>query len=223
MGSDVNGDRSRDDLPRRLPAALGQRGPSDRYVGELALDAADRLRELVTLARDDDDVPVTGLGHGATNRPRSVEIDRSQAGFGHRLEDGGGDVFRIFVARVVARDDDAIRDSGRGAHGRPLVLVSVATRAEHDHDASFAERTRRVERAAKGVRRVRVIDYYRGLAREDLEATTRGRCPGNRGERSARLRAESHGEQPGGERILQKNRADGPGAELDRASAEGRP
>ena len=93
------------------------------------------LARLVALARDQQHIALLQM------------IDRRPNGFGAIAdllrtgtggENSGADRRRIFAARIVVGDDDAVRVlRGDLAHQRTLAGIAVATGAEHHHKLAF--------------------------------------------------------------------------------------
>src|SRR4051812_23520369 len=116
----------------------------------------------MTLPRDYDDVAPECVTERLLDRPRAVELHRPRrAGWPQSLQDVPGDRARIFVPRVVVRDDHAIGETtGDIAHLRALALVAVAAAAEYtDQPAAGPHgRTHRIQHLLERVRRMRVVD-----------------------------------------------------------------
>src|SRR5204862_767943 len=105
-----------------------QRLPRDADVVERQLaPVLELLTQLVTLARDHDDVAGPGERDGALDRRVAVD-DRLAAG---PVLDPGEDLLddrlRILRARVVGRDDRVVGEArGDRAHLRALAAIAVA-------------------------------------------------------------------------------------------------
>ena len=171
-------------------------GPPDQLVGQIAPRGrrsrapivTDRLRGLVTLAGDHDDVAAVGAGESPARSRAGGRVRRRLVhGRARSMPADGGvdDRQRILVARVVGRDDHPIGTGDRGApHQRPLLAIAVAAAAEHDRciaarpttSRGRGEQPRRGRRACGRSRRSRSERSRRRVA-TDLET------PGHRGRR----------------------------------------
>ncbi len=77
-------------------------------------------------------------------------------------EDRGADRLRIFAARIVVGDDDAVGIfGGDRAHQRTLAGIAVAAGAEHHHQLAFRIRPQRLQRLRQRIGLVRVVDKDR--------------------------------------------------------------
>jgi hypothetical protein len=87
---------------------------------------------LMTLPRQYDDVTIERVAKRALDGLRAVELHRPRrTGRSQPFQDVVGDHPRIFVPRVVIRDDHAIGETtGDSAH-RALAFVAVAATSEH--------------------------------------------------------------------------------------------
>ena len=118
---------------------------------------------------------------------------------------------RIFAARIVVGDDDAVGIfGGDRAHQGPLAGIAVAAGAEHHHQPAFGVRPQRLQRFCQRIGLVGVIDEdRRAVALGDpLEPAL---CPleqFERGEYRLRLAAGADREPGRHQRILDLEFAD---------------
>ena len=112
---------------------LSPAAPRDRLViGERQRPVADDLAGFVALAGDQQHVARLQARDRRRGSPRARSPISTRAGRGG--QDRGADRGRIFAARIVVGDDDAVGHlGGDRAHQRPLAGVAVAAAAEH-HD-----------------------------------------------------------------------------------------
>src|SRR5690242_12201963 len=133
----------------------------------------------------------------------------------HSLLDVIEDTFGILRARIVARDDDSIREALRDlTHCRTLPAIAIATAAEDRDQLPTNERTHRGEGALERVGSMRIVAKHRRRFVEQLETSRHLRqareALGNlRGMRTQRIRRGSGAEGVENVEIADERELDG--------------
>jgi len=187
-------------LPDFLHAEFSRHGAPlqglarDRLVGKRTALAAHFLVVLVTLAGDQHHVGRIGVGQRAFDGLGAIDLDDRRPGVAqagaHGLDDGP----RLFVARVVAGQHQAVGPAFGGLrHQRALAGIAVAATAEHAPQMSAAlrrQRAQRLQHLLERVGRMGVVHHRQRRARQ-----------------ADALHAAGHGGQvgAGGHRIRQRH------------------
>ena len=127
------------------------------------------LAGLMALARNQQHVAGFEIGHGTADRLIAVA---DLFGVWRTAPNSGPDRAGLFAARIVVRDDHAVRLLGRyRAHDGPLAGVAVAAGAEHNDEFAAHIGTQRVKHFGERIGLVRVVDKNRraGFPADQIE------------------------------------------------------
>src|SRR5690348_15990739 len=96
---------------------------------------SDDLLGLVALARHEDDVLFPRFQDSRGDRLLAIELRPAALMTLQALRDRARDLGRVFVARVVRREDDDVCGTRRLAHRAALLPVALPAGAEDDEEA----------------------------------------------------------------------------------------
>ena len=186
----------------RVPARRRrlERIPGNVHVIERQHAIPDRLRLLVTLPRDEHQIPGPRVGDRFLDGRPAIDDGEARCGGQRpsswravgRHHDAALDLLddsrRVFRARVVGSDDYEVAQArGDGSHQRTLRAVPIAAASEDRDDSSGRQRARCLQQILQRIVGVRVVDHDPHLVSgigDELEAA------GNTGEsRDALLRS----------------------------------
>ena len=194
-----------------------ERGRHRLVIAEMQNLVTNDLPGLVALAGDQQ--RVAGLQRRDAGLDRFRAIADIVGAFCFR-QNGGADRGRIFAARIVVGDDDAVGILGRDrAHDRALARIAIAAGAEHHHQLAFGVRPQRLQRLRQRIRLVGVIDEDRRavMFADTLQPSLGAFEMFQRREHLRRLAAGPDREPGGDQRILDLEFADQ--RQLDRVPA----
>ena len=162
----------------------------------------DDLSGLVALAGDQQRIARLQAGNRGPDRLGAIADFLGPLG---GTQDRGSNQVRIFVARIVVGDDDAIGIfSCNRPHQRTFAGIAVAAGAEHHNELAFGVRPQRLQRLRQRVGLVRVIDKdRRAVALGDpFQPALRAFEKFERGENRLGLAAGTDRESGGDQRVL---------------------
>src|SRR6185437_5909360 len=176
-------------------------------IGKRQHPVADNLAGFVAFAGDQQHVTALERRDAGADRLGTVGYLGSA---GRNGKNGGADRGRIFAARIVVGDDDAVGIlGGDAAHDRTLAGVAVAAGAEYDDELSAGVGTQGLQRLRHRVRLVRVIDEDRRAidAADEFKAALGAGELFQRRERPRRIAAGCNHEPGSDRRVLHLKRA----------------
>src|ERR1051325_3889296 len=159
-------------------APLRQRRPRHFLVVEMKNFAPDDLIILVSLARDQHQIPIARFGDCLIDRCGAIrELAIRLAGLLNYLLRVAKNLLRIFGARIVGSQDHHVTQTPRPfAHRRPPRTISIAPTTKHGDDLSLHHLAGRAQHVQQRVVAVRVIDYHREITVMDHALKTSGRA-----------------------------------------------